>query len=177
MRFARIYEDCALAGAIEDIGREAFPPEEYVSPRSFLGDEEIAVIAMTEGETAVGYMCAGLYDGLTYLFFLAVAEGYRGEGRGAAALSELRSLRPGVPVIVDPELAGSGSENYEMRLRRRAFYLRNGFYPTGTGMRYNGVSFELLCTDRYFDTGVFRRYVEKYIDRGFDPEYFDLTET
>ncbi len=174
METTRITDKCALLDKLDEIGKEAFPPSEYVAPSSFLGDDDVGIYALTEGGEAVGYMCAGMYAELTYLFFLAVAPAFRNAGRGAAAIKTLGKLRPGVPVVVDPELAGEGMRDNDLRLRRRGFYLRNGFYPTGSGMTYNGEYFELLCTDRHFDIDIFVRSVEKYRARGFAPRYFEV---
>lgn len=154
------------------IGREAFPPEEYISPERFIGGDT-AVYKITEIGQACGYMCAALYDDLTYLFFFAVAADKRGRGTGSAALKAFIGLRPSVPVVVDPELAEKSADNYAQRLRRRNFYLGLGFSPTGKGMAYNGVSFELLCTGR-LNAEKFAARLEMYRAMGFSPEYFDV---
>ncbi len=173
MKLVRI-TNRAEAASLGVIGREAFPPEEYVPPENFTGGET-AVFSIEDGGT-VGYMCAAFYERLTYLFYFAVVPQRRGRGTGSAALSEFLSLRSSVPVVIDPELAESGAANFSERVRRRAFYLARGFRPTGKGMSYNGVSYELLCTGA-FDADYYKSCIGRYGSAGFVPEFFDVTET
>ena len=56
--------------------------------------------------------------------------------------------------------APSGSEADQTQVRRRAFYLRNGFYETGWFTFYDETEFEIACTSSSFDVEAFNGFTE-----------------
>ena len=79
-----------------------------------------------------------------YVFFLAIDPAWRSHGYGAAVLDELRKRYAGRQLVLDIEPLDSAAPNYEQRLRRKNFYLRNGFRESGCFFKYCGMCFEVL---------------------------------
>ncbi len=70
-------------------------------------------------------------DRILYLLYLAVVEDDRGKGIGTKVLAMLRERYPGLKMYLNIEPPDDECDNREERLRRKAFYERNGFVVSG----------------------------------------------
>ena len=64
------------------------------------------------------------------------------------------------------------SDNYPQRVKRREFYLRNGYKETGLFLSYLGVDYEVFCMDDAFDEAEFKSMMKTIQVDGFNPQYF-----
>lgn len=168
----RIGADAALAERIEQINREAFPPEEYMPLSEMLEVQdrgEFDVLALLDGGAPVGFMAVSANAETAYLFFLAIGRDFRAKGYGSQALALYRSLYAGRQCTVDLEPLDPAARNAEQRVRRRRFYLKNGFAPSGYALEYRGTAFDLLCCAPPLDTAAFERLANGLHIRGFVP--------
>ena len=81
---------------------------------------------------------------LSYVFYLAVSEEFRGQGVGSAILKAAQKLYKGRRLFLAIELLDENAENYEQRISRRNFYLRNGFEELHQKLREGNVTYEIL---------------------------------
>lgn len=81
------------------------------------------------------------------LDYLAVRKKHRSSGFGTAMLTKLRKAYCDKGIIVEIEDPFSEGKGLYERQRRREFYLRCGFSPTGIMVSLFGVDMEILCTD------------------------------
>ena len=97
-----------------------------------------------------GRLCAMTYcavgEGICYVFYLAVESSLRDRGIGSFLLGQLRRDYPSHTVIVEIERPDSSAENNAERLRRKGFYLRNGFAESGREVSYGGVDYQVLSS-------------------------------
>lgn len=162
-----------LCAAVEAINREAFPPEEYM-PLAEQLESGLEVLALTDEGRVVGFLAVSASDASAYLFFLAIAADCRSKGYGSLALSLYLKRYAQCECTVDIEPLDPTAENAEQRVRRRRFYLRNGFAPTGYALAYRGMNFELLCFDPPLDTEAFLRQAEALHIEGFSPKLLPM---
>lgn len=161
---------------VDALAREAFPPEEYLSPAILIEMAErgeVDFLALYADGIFVGFMVVARYASLAYLFFLAIEATQRSHGYGGQALRLLDTLYPDCQQVVDFERPDETAPNNAQRLSRRAFYLRNGFRETGKYLSYLGVDYEILCRDADFDFDAFRRMMKTFRIDGFHPVYFE----
>lgn len=85
------------------------------------------------------------------LDYLAVCGSCRGQGVGTAALQALRSHYPGMGLFVEIESTLAPTPDLQLRLRRKAFYLRSGMTEMHTTAKLFGVDMELLGYDCHLD--------------------------
>ncbi len=77
-------------------------------------------------------MVYALYSGrMAFLLYLAVAPEHRGSGLGSQALEAFRLRYPYRKLFLNIEPPDEDVPDKEVRLRRQAFYVRNGFIPCG----------------------------------------------
>lgn len=84
--------------------------------------------------------CNGLY----YIFYLAVAENKRNGGTGSRILKAVLERYKGKRIFLAIEHPDENADNYEMRVRRRNFYLRNGFKDLNKKITENTVTYDML---------------------------------
>ena len=175
----RVGADFAQKERFEEINREAFPPDEYMPLSEMLAVQaqgEFDVLALFDGETMVGFMVISADAETAYLFFLAIAKEYRAMGYGGQALQLYRTLYAQCQCTVDLEPLDDAAENAAQRIRRRRFYLKNGFSPSGYALEYRGTAFELLCCAPPLHTAAFARLAENLHVRGFVPTLLPYPE-
>lgn len=144
MELKLINADHPMLDALEEINKAAYPPCEYIPLKEFykLPDSlQVDVLAMTEGDQALGFTVLMIYDRCVYIFYLAVDEKQRSRGLGSQTLRELPVLYPGCQIVVDFEVIDPAAPNNAQRIRRTGFYRRCGFTLTTLRLFYMETEF------------------------------------
>lgn len=92
----------------------------------------------------VGFVSLLTHADITHILYFAIEEPLRNQGLGSAALETLKALKPGQRLIADLEALLPDAPNHAQRVRRRAFYQRAGFSPSGVSYRWQGETYELM---------------------------------
>ena len=135
--------------AIRAIYRESFPPEELMPwwlLRLTAGGRHAEVLAAREGGEIIGFAYSLLRADIVYFFFFAMEKDHRGQGYGSKILSEVQRRYAGRRIFLGRESLDPGAENYAQRLRRVAFYRRNGFHDLPERITEAGCSFDVMGT-------------------------------
>ena len=82
--------------------------------------------------------------------FLAVDKSLHSKGYGSAILREIKNKYPNKKIIISIEPCDDNALDIELRKRRKAFYVRNGYQETGYMMKLNGVVQEIIITNGEF---------------------------
>lgn len=142
----------------------AFPKEERVPWRLLLKryGEGKCLIETYGGNTFVGFSVTIEREDFAYVFFLAVSDNARSRGFGGKILDRLAREYAGKPLVLDMERV-QPSPNYEQRVRRRGFYLRNGFSTSGFCYEQNGVQYETLYRGENFSVESYKLFVPERV--------------
>lgn len=146
----------------EEINREAFPDSEYMSPEEmfeFAKNTGAEILGIYDGDAFVGFTLFLKNDKCGYIFFLAIGKSYRSKGYGSESLKALIKRYPALQIILDFEEITESAENLEQRVRRKAFYLKNGFCETGHFTLLRGDRFEVVCNNGALLTEDFKRLI------------------
>lgn len=143
---------------LEEINREAIPECERNSLED-LRRTGAEVLGIYEDRAPVGFMVTRRYRNILYLAYFAVRSDLRSRGIGGRALRELTAGNPESRVVVEFESPDERCADSEMRLRRKGFYLRNGFHETGWFTFYDGTEFEIACSRPDYDPAEFGDFV------------------
>ena len=127
---------------IRQIYERSFPPEEQITMCDLLRAARkpgVSFDAWTDaslpaGEAGADHVVALTFSlafpDLFYLGFLAVDARTRGAGYGTRILTHVAQRYPGIPQLLEIEPVTREAPNYQQRVRRLAFYERNGFTVT-----------------------------------------------
>lgn len=158
-----ISEDAPDRALLDEINEEAFPESErcpidglYRSGR----DGALDMIGIYSGGGLAGFFAVRRFEKIRYIAYFAVCAEKRSMGIGGRALRLLRDFYSGdFTIFTEFEAPDEDCANNAERLRRRNFYLRNGFFETGWYSSYGGTEFALACSDPEFDKPSFDRFV------------------
>ncbi len=123
----------AIIRKIERLNEEVFPiAPDMAMLTDWSAKQEgtpIDFIALKDRGQFRGYAYAIDYGEITFLAFLAIEPKYHGKGYGTKLLEHIKELNAFKPIILTAFKPIPENEDYEECLRRRAFYMRNGFVP------------------------------------------------
>lgn len=162
LTLARLTPESPDIGCFERINTEAFPPSERMSMEElfdFARDTDTEILGLYDEKTPVGFTVLLKNAVCGYVYFLAVDAQMRSKGYGGAALRALREAYPQLQIILDFEEIDEAAENLEQRIRRRKFYLRNGFHETGRYTFMMEDRFEVVCTGGELRADAFRELI------------------
>lgn len=157
-----LQEDFPHRKRFEHINNEAFPDYERLSTQeifAFKKDTDTDVLGIYHGDNLEGFMMILKNDRCGYVYFLAIAKEMRSKGYGGAALQKLKEMYPDIQIILDFEEVVETADNYDQRVRRKEFYLNNGFYETGTYTLLYKERFEVVCSKEKMDKGAFKELI------------------
>ena len=106
--------------------------------------KKIDIRAYYESDAFVGFTIVYPRHPFYWLWYIAIREDIRGQGYGQSVLSELLEKHKGKTVILDIESPEQVCNNMEIRHRRHAFYLHNGFRDTEVGHSYKGIDYTFM---------------------------------
>ena len=150
-------------GYLKGLYREAFPREErkpfWLIRRKVR--QGVMGLWLLEEDGPAG-MASAIFAGERVLLdYFAIDARRRGQGLGSRALAELQGFCQGRTLLLEIEALEAGAQNYDQRVRRKRFYLKNGMEETGLVCSVFGNRMELLCWN--CDTGIpFEEYREIY---------------
>lgn len=154
---------------VKKLYQTAFPPEErppffLLKRRAQQGRGEL-LVAREEGQF-IGFVYLISNEKLIYLFFLAVDDHTRGSGYGSRILKMLQEQNPGRRIFLAREPLNPGAENNEQRIRRRHFYLRNGFIDWPVTIVEQGYRFDTMGIGEMVTPGEYDALIDCWLGRG-----------
>lgn len=167
IRLKRLWSDSPDRELMRKVNIASFPPEEYIEDDEMFafGEMDRRVMGIYEKEAFIGFFTLIVTEACVYICYFAIAPDKRGMGAGTAALAALLELFSDRQVVVDFEAYDEiGAENREERLRRRKFYLRNGFHETGKHMFYMETEFEVACSVQPMDEAAYQVILDQIRD-------------
>jgi len=127
--------------------KSAFPRDErapfFMIKRKALQGKARALVAKENG-IVLGFAYVICYEDLVYLFYFAVDAGRRGSGNGSRILQLLKEKYAGKRIFLAREQLDEKAGNYEERLKRHAFYLKNGFQDLPHKIREASVVYDIM---------------------------------
>lgn len=145
----RLNPDCKDRKYFEQINDEAFPISERMSFDEifdFASDTDTDVLGIYDGENPVGFAVILKNAECGYVYYIAIDNHVRSKGYGSAAIQEMMKVYSDLQLILDFEVIDENAENNKQRVRRKNFYLNNGFHETGHYTLLRNERFELVCS-------------------------------
>ena len=148
---------------LERINEEAIPENERNTLDDLFAtgmDGNLEILGIYDQDEPVGFLVVRKYRRIRYLAYLAIRRDLRSRGIGGSAVRELIRRNPGCRTVVEFEAPDSDSAGNSLKVRRKHFYLRNGFNETGWFTSYDGTEFEIGCSGQTFDEKEFGEFID-----------------
>lgn len=175
LQLKKLLPDCQDREIFAGINDEAFPPSERMSlDEIFLFASKTCtdVLGIYDENIPVGFAVLVKNDKCGYVYFLAIDKNMRSKGYGGAAIRKIVTDYADLQIILDFEEIRMDAENIEQRMRRKNFYLHNGFYETGHYTLMEGERFEVVCSREKLNQESFKRLIS--VIHTYCPRYLDV---
>ena len=148
-----------ITDKIKEIYERSFPPEEQIPLPELLKASELPEVSFVawvdqshpaDEDGAAGVVAltfSFVFPDLFYLGFLAVDGSARSAGYGSRILTHFRERHGDVPQLLEIEPLEREAGNYQQRVRRLAFYERNGFTVTNMITHEADQTYRVLARD------------------------------
>lgn len=156
----------------EKLYMSAFPDEERIDVESLYdlyNEGAIEIDLISDDKTNVGLAVIYLNENIHLLSYLAIDPIYRGRGYGSRTLKLLKERYEDLMIEIE-STKFKGADDYQIRNRRKAFYIKNGFKLLDTQVDYFGIPMELMATTR--DAGI-DEYMDTYLSIFEDDFIYD----
>jgi GNAT superfamily N-acetyltransferase len=115
-----------------------------------------------DNDVLCGFIYMGINKRLGFIMFFAVDENIRSKGYGSRILQKVQSMYPDRKIIVSIERCDVSAKDIDDRIRRKEFYLKNGYVDTGYLVRLANVEQEILVSNGAFSKREFAWFFIKY---------------
>ncbi len=121
-------------------------------------------------ETLCGFIYMATIDNITFIMFFAVDAIHRSKGYGSAILEKVQETYPTNKIIVSIEPCNEKNDNFKSNMRRKQFYINNGYIDTMFALDMGGKVQEVLIKNGAFDAGEFTTFFKKYSNGMITPK-------
>ena len=129
-----------------------------------------------EEDTLCGFIYLAHNRKIVFVMFFAVDAALRSKGFGSAILQEIQKKYPTKKIIISIEPCDETAPDIEIRKKRKAFYLRNGYKETGYMIKLAGVVQEIIIANGKFNKSQFKRFFVLYSNGTMWPRIWKQSE-
>ena len=155
----KITNESADKQQVMELYEESFPPVERMPFDLMLeinNQDNADLCSVYDDNEFIAFYLLITHNKVAYVSFLAVVPAKRGQNYGSMILSDIQKAYPDYSLLIDEEPVNPDSDNYEQRLARERFYIRNGFKHTSYIVTAYGVDYEILSTSDDFELDDYR---------------------
>lgn len=129
MKFEQIKSDSKYYDEIISLYERSFPVNERRDLTPIFTDksDDDEVLGLINNDDVVGFVVLLNHEDITHIIYFAIEEKYRDHGYGSKIIEMLKERYPHKRILADVEEPEEDCDNYEQRVKRVNFYLRNGF--------------------------------------------------
>ena len=131
-------------------------------------------IAFYDDDTLCGFVYMATLRKVTFVMFFAVPENLRSKGYGSLILDEVQALHSNHKIVISIEPCDDNAEDIQQRLRRKSFYLRNGYAETGYFMKLGGKEQEIIIKNGVFNKREFTTFFMLYSNCTIIPKIWSM---
>lgn len=119
-------------------------------------------IAFYDRNNLCGFSYFLVNEKTVFILFLAVNDKIRSKGYGSQIITWIKENYPNREIFLDAEKPDKNARNNNQRMKRIAFYRRNGIFDTNHSFTYGDVTYEILCTDKNFSEKEYNENLMSY---------------
>ena len=127
---------------VEKLYQTSFPDDERMPFGHLLLDSRREIEGIYEDGVFCGFISLFTFKFMTYIAFFAVEMRRRGNGIGSVVLELVHEAKPDNILFLDIEAIEPTDNESSLRVRRKRFYLNNGFRESGIRYTWNNVAYE-----------------------------------
>lgn len=153
----------------ENLYFSAFPEDERIDTSDLYelyNQGFIEIDLINHNNKNIGFAVIYLNENIHLLSYFAIDPALRGMGYGSKSLKLLKEKYDDLMIEIE-STKFKDADDYSLRNRRKAFYIRNGFKILDAEVDYFGIEMELMATTK--DAGI-DEYMQTYLNI-FDDDF------
>ena len=166
--FKNIKEDKKDIYKIKELYESSFPEDEQV-PFFHLENQAYTSISDIYGvydHEFIGLLVNVYYEDILFLWYIAIEPKFQNKGYGSLILKQIQNSYPNHRIVLNIELVDN---NNPIQIKRKHFYIKNGFKECGFYTEEYGVFYEML----YYHQPITYQEYEKMMRNFSGDEVFD----
>lgn len=116
-----------------------------------------------------GFVYLSAIENITFIMFFTVDKNVRSKGYGSKILEEVQSLYPNNKIVISIERCDVEAPNLNDRIRRKKFYLKNGYIDTGYLIELSKIDQEIIIKNGTFDQNELLNFFVRYSNGTMKP--------
>lgn len=125
----------------------------------------INLMAYYDNEIFCGFTYTSQINNNIFVLYLAVTDKIRAKGYGSQILNTIKNNNQSSTIYLNIETLVKNAENYEQRIKRYNFYLKNGFQSTDKLIKIGNENFLIMATANFDEQAyinLLKNYHKKY---------------
>ena len=147
---------------------EAFPKDERIPIwllKMLARKNKAKFYGIYDNEKFVGLVYNIFYKDIVFVFYLAIDKGTRGQGYGSKVLKSIKQKYRNYRIILCIEPVDKNSNNYEQRMKRKKFYLKNEFKDSNYTIKERNIIYEMLYYNENVTLQEFQELMKNYFGK------------
>lgn len=147
---------------------EAFPKDERIPIwllKILARKNKAKFYGIYDNEKFVGLVYNIFYKDIVFVFYLALDKATRGQGYGTKVLDSIKEKYKNYRIILCIEPVDENSDNYEQRVKRKNFYLKNGFKDSNYTIKERNIIYEMLYYNENVTSQEFQELMKNYFGK------------
>ncbi|MHC5374921.1 GNAT family N-acetyltransferase [Enterococcus sp. LJL120] len=141
-------QQAAALAKIKQLYQAAFPRLERM-PFWFLQrklkNPAVELLSVWQKDSWLGFLYSVVLEDKVFIFYFAIDPNQQGQRYGSKVLQELPTVYSGKKIGLTIEALDSSAKNQQQRIKRKNFYLKNGFVSQDLFLKEFGVLYEFLA--------------------------------
>ena len=125
--------------------------------------DSVDFLSVYAGDKWLGFFYVVRDEDLAYIFYFAISETERGKGYGSAALQALKEYYFSYRLFLASETLDDAAPNSAERVKRKNFYLNNGFEDLKTKVQEGEVIYDILGVGGEVTNSEYQRLMFKWM--------------
>lgn len=158
---------------------EAFPKDERIPIfllKILARKNKAKFYGIYDREKFVGLIYNIFYKDIAFVFYLAIDKGRRGQGYGSKVLESIKQKYGNHRIILCIEPIDKNSDNNEQRIKRKKFYIKNGFKDANYTIKERNVVYEMLYYKQNITLQEFQELMKNYLGKVLYPFFYKERE-
>ncbi|MEM0514675.1 GNAT family N-acetyltransferase [Pseudoalteromonas sp. YIC-827] len=130
-----------------ELYKEAFPGVRRVPScilRYIMRKGKAGFFVLYQYDSWIGLIYLTEYKDIVFVHFFAISQARRSGGYGSKVMESLKAMYSQKRIVLNIEELNEQAENYLQRLKRKAFYEKNGFVSSGYIVKEPGERLEMM---------------------------------
>lgn len=147
IRFQPLTQHDANYSKVFDLYEEAFPEAQRIPSwvlRYKLKKGKAGFNILYANNTWIGFIYTTEYKDIVFVQFFAISESCRSAGYGSKVMESMKDVHSGKRIVLNIEALDDQAENHHQRIKRKAFYRKNGFSSSGYIVKEHKERLEML---------------------------------